>query len=79
MTGSSPQIRQGKARGPAMRTGKPISGNPESVKQEFGEILDKAFGPGGDVIRKNAQEVAKELRAERDGRAESKLRELSML
>ncbi|RDW65261.1 hypothetical protein BP5796_09953 [Coleophoma crateriformis] len=73
------QIRQGAAKAPALRGGAPILGDDESVKKEFREVFTKAFGEEGEVIRQNVEELSRQLREERDGKADEVIRELTLL
>ncbi len=73
------QIRQNEARQPPRRGGGPISGDLEIVKKEFEDILTKARGPEGAELRKNAEEVAVQLRAEKDGRADEVIKDLASI
>ncbi|CZR66912.1 uncharacterized protein PAC_16813 [Phialocephala subalpina] len=73
------QIRQGAAQGKAMRTGQPINGDLESVKEEFEDVFTKARGVEGERIRENVEALAVELRKERDGRADSVIKELAFV
>ena len=62
-----------------MRTGKPISGDIKSVREEFRDVLSKARGPEGLRMQENAQAVATHLRAERDGKAEAVIKRLALV
>lgn len=73
------QIRHGAGRAPAMRTGKPISGDIKSVREEFRDVLSRARGPEGLRMRENAQALAVRLRAEKDGKADAVIRELALV
>ncbi|MCJ1391936.1 hypothetical protein MMC18_004803 [Xylographa bjoerkii] len=65
------QIRQGPASGPAMRGGPPIVGDDASVEAELRDVFSKARREEGVVLRRNAEALAVQLRAERDGRADA--------
>lgn len=69
----------GEARRPPRRGGGPISGDVEEVEKEMREVFMKARGPEGEVLRKNAEDVAVQLRVERDGRADGVIRELASI
>ncbi|PMD38695.1 glycosyltransferase family 1 protein [Hyaloscypha variabilis F] len=71
------QIRMNEARGPPRRGGGPIKGDLEDVKKEMRDVLTKANGAEGAVLRKNAENLAVELREERYGRADVVIRELA--
>ncbi|RDW59520.1 hypothetical protein BP6252_12607 [Coleophoma cylindrospora] len=73
------QIRQGAAKAPALRGGAPVVGDDESVKKEFREVFTKAFGEEGKVIRQNVEELARQLREERDGKADEVIKEFALL
>jgi hypothetical protein len=73
------QTRMGDARRPPRRGGGEISGDIEDVKKEFRDVFMKARGAEGEVVRKNAEEVAVKLREERDGRADEVIRELAFI
>lgn len=62
-----------------MRTGEPIKGDLESVKDEFRDVFMKARGPEGERIRDNVKALAVELRKERDGRADAVIKELAFM
>lgn len=76
---TSEQIRQGAAKGKAMRTGQPIKGDLESVKEEFKDVFAEARGAEGESIRENVKAMAMELRKEKDGRADSVIKELAFV
>jgi len=73
------QIRQNEARQPPRRGGGPISGDIEDVKKEFRDVFTKATGSEGAALRKNVEDVAVGLRAERDGRADGVIKELAFI
>ncbi|KAK2743136.1 indole-3-acetate beta-glucosyltransferase [Colletotrichum kahawae] len=60
------QVRTGSARGKPRRDGSDIVGTPESVEQEFRDILRKMRGKEGSDRRANAQALAEDLRIEKD-------------
>ncbi|KAE9362805.1 glycosyltransferase family 1 protein [Stipitochalara longipes BDJ] len=71
------QIRMNEARGPPRRGGGAIKGDLEDVKKEMKEVFTKARGVEGLELRKNAENVAINLREERDGRADEVIRDLA--
>lgn len=71
------QTRMFEARGPPRRGGGEIKGDVEDVKREMREILTKASGEEGEVVRRHAEDVAVKLRQERDGRADQVIRKLA--
>ena len=71
------QIRMNEARGPPRRGGGPIKGDLEDVKKEMRDVLTKAKGAEGAVLRKNTENLAVKLRGERYGRADVVIRELA--
>lgn len=73
------QVRMGDARGPPRRGGGEISGRLEDVEKEFRDVLGKARGREGEAVRRNAEEIARLLREERDGRADEVIRELAQI
>jgi len=62
-----------------MRGGGPIKGDLESIKKEFTEVLTKARGEQGAILRKNAEEVAAKLRMEKDESADAVIKELASI
>ncbi|KAF4818959.1 UDP-glycosyltransferase 76D1 [Colletotrichum siamense] len=60
------QIRTGSAKGKPRRGGSDIVGTPQSVGEEFRDILKKMRGKEGSERRANAQTLAEELKIERD-------------
>lgn len=73
------QIRQGKGKGPAMRGGTPVTGEIDSIKKEFVDLLRKTAGPEGAVLRENALEISAQLKAERDAGCDATLKELTLI
>jgi hypothetical protein len=73
------QIRQGWAKAKAWRTGEEISGKIEDVEKEFRDILEKTRGGEGEVLRNNAKELAKQLREEKDGKADKIIQEIACI
>ena len=71
------QTRMFEARGPPGRGGGVIKGEVEDVKREMRDVLTKARGKEGEVVRKNVEAMAKLLREERDGRADAVIKELA--
>ena len=71
------QIRMNEARGPPRRGGEAIQGDVEAVKREMKDILTKAMGAAGTVLRKNAEIISVKLREERDGRAQEVVKDLA--
>lgn len=49
------------------------------MEAEFKDVFSKVRGEEGMVLRKNAEELAVELRKERDGRAEMVIAELASI
>ncbi|KAI8296212.1 hypothetical protein K4K59_004233 [Colletotrichum sp. SAR11_240] len=60
------QIRTGSAKGKPRRGGSDIVGTPESVEEEFRDILEKMRGKDGNDRRANAQALSEELKIEKD-------------
>ncbi|KAJ0347317.1 hypothetical protein KNSL1_006526 [Colletotrichum chrysophilum] len=60
------QIRTGSAKGKPRRGGSDIVGTPQSVGEEFRDILKKMRGKEGSERRANAQTLAEQLKIERD-------------
>jgi hypothetical protein len=71
------QTRMGDAKGPPRRGGGDIRGDIEDVKKEMRDILSKAREAEGELIRKNAEYIAEQLKNERDGKADDVIRELA--
>jgi hypothetical protein len=71
------QTRMGEARGPPRRGGGEITGEIREVGKEMEDVLSKARGTEGAILRKNAESIAIKLRDERDGRADWAIRELA--
>ena len=60
-----------------MRGNGSIKGDDGSLREEFEDVLTRASCPDGEQIRRNAETLAKELRAERDGRGDEAIMELA--
>ncbi len=73
------QIRQGRARAPALRGGGPIIGDDSSVKHEFRDIFTKAREREGSILRENAEAMAVQLQAERKDTADAVIRQLASI
>ena len=71
------QIRMNEARGPPRRGGEAIQGDIEAVKREMKDVLSKAKGTEGKVLRENAETIAVQLKEERDGKAKRVVQELA--
>ncbi|MCJ1323030.1 hypothetical protein MMC15_008381 [Xylographa vitiligo] len=72
-------IRQDSARRPAMRGGPPIVGDDASVEAELRDVFLKVRGEEGEVLRRNAEALAVQLRHMRDGSAAAVVRQLALM
>ena len=62
-----------------MRGGPPIVGDDASVEAELRDVFLKVRGEEGEVLRRNAEALAVQLRHERDGSAAAVVRQLALM
>ena len=56
-----------------------MTGDISAVKNELREVLSKARGPEGAVLRRNAKKMATELRDERENRNSDVTKQLAQI
>ena len=71
------QIRMNEARGPPRRGSGAIKGDIGAVRREMKDVMAKAKGAEGTVLRKNTERIAIKLREERDSGAEGFVKDLA--